>query len=745
MSNSKKPEIIISDANQTHNFQDEENPFEHPLDGGKYLLNPNYKNYENKDILNISKTSSTDRKIENLDFSIIKLGKNKVRPLLKGPDYQNYLSNEKDELVILVTAYNEGKKEFERTLEEGINKNVEDLYLNKCKNIKVVIIVDGLKPFYQASRVHVVGQKEKKNWWSCMQEEESNLCENPDCLKDISEKGCMIENYFKKYMSWKKIKYVLDEIYGVEEHYLQEVSPLNEDEKKQIKKNINELKKPEIEKAFIFCQNIEINEQNYKLIFCIKEQNKRKLNTHIWFLKGFCQNLKPEFIIFLDVGTKPLKKSLSPLYNCLKNDKSVAGCCGEIIPEQSSYFDFVIQAQIVEYKFSHLLDKALESYCGFISVLPGAFSAYRFECFTKQIMEVYFFTETQKNISMFQANMYLAEDRILCLELVCMSNRKNILRYLPNSQAETDVPSELWNLMMQRRRWNNGAWFSSIYTILNCKKIFNSGHGKCQKIVITCLMIYYTIVALFSWILVGAFYVSFSISLKKNLNENNNDLNKLEKYSTPIIQFYVSTIIALIICSLSVKPQKIKHFINVIAFIYGLYSIATIILSIIFIFRNGFEFNIESIKENFSIFLVLITVVSTFFIICLRNSILIIMKGILQFLFLTGSYVNLFLIYSICNIHDVSWGNRPGGENNNDDKKAVFEIQRITWLCIWIGCNGSFGFLFNWISGNQDESARKFIIYFAWITFGIILVKIVGGILFYFQSWRLRCLENRNN
>ena len=39
----------------------------------------------------------------------------------------------------------------------------------------------------------------------------------------------------------------------------------------------------------------------------------------------------------------------------------------------------LLRAQYVEYKVSHYLDKATESLFGFISVLPGAFSTFRWK------------------------------------------------------------------------------------------------------------------------------------------------------------------------------------------------------------------------------------------------------------------------------------------------------------------------------------------------------------------------------
>ena len=42
--------------------------------------------------------------------------------------------------------------------------------------------------------------------------------------------------------------------------------------------------------------------------------------------------------------------------------------------------NMIMEAQYVEYKLAHYIDKSYETYFDFISVLPGAFSTFRWEC-----------------------------------------------------------------------------------------------------------------------------------------------------------------------------------------------------------------------------------------------------------------------------------------------------------------------------------------------------------------------------
>lgn len=42
----------------------------------------------------------------------------------------------------------------------------------------------------------------------------------------------------------------------------------------------------------------------------IKQKNKRKLNTHLWFFGGFGKMINPRYVMLLDVGTGPQEDAL---------------------------------------------------------------------------------------------------------------------------------------------------------------------------------------------------------------------------------------------------------------------------------------------------------------------------------------------------------------------------------------------------------------------------------------------------
>ena len=152
--------------------------------------------------------------------------------------------------------------------------------------------------------------------------------------------------------------------------------------------------------------------------------------------------------------------------------------CGEITVRDCVKTDVLSAAQHFEYKVAHFMDKAMESVFGYISVLPGAFSAYRYAAIRGDPLHKYFYVEhhTIAEMGPAMANMYLAEDRVLCFELISKKGASWQMEYVKDAIGITDAPSTMLELIKQRRRWLNGSLFSLIYYLENFMRVLAHSH-----------------------------------------------------------------------------------------------------------------------------------------------------------------------------------------------------------------------------------------------------------------------------
>jgi chitin synthase len=246
-----------------------------------------------------------------------------------------------------------------------------------------------------------------------------------------------------------------------------------------------------------------------QILFCLKEKNQKKINSHRWFFQAFGEVLDPNICVLIDAGTKPGRDSIYMLWKAFDLEPKCAGACGEIkamLDHGKTLINPLVAAQNFEYKMSNILDKPLESAFGFISVLPGAFSAYRFMALQNDKtgqgpLEKYFAGEKMHgaNAGIFTANMYLAEDRILCFELVSKRNCSWILQYVKSATGETDVPTEMADFILQRRRWLNGSFFAAVYALAHFHQIFRSNHSVARNFMFMLEFFYQGVSMLFAW------------------------------------------------------------------------------------------------------------------------------------------------------------------------------------------------------------------------------------------------------
>ncbi|KAG6853465.1 Chitin synthase 4 [Blastosporella zonata] len=68
-----------------------------------------------------------------------------------------------------------------------------------------------------------------------------------------------------------------------------------------------------------------------QVIFCLKEKNQKKINSHRWFFNAFGPLLQPNVCVLLDVGTMPGPTSIYHLWKAFDINSNVGGACGEIV------------------------------------------------------------------------------------------------------------------------------------------------------------------------------------------------------------------------------------------------------------------------------------------------------------------------------------------------------------------------------------------------------------------------------
>ena len=594
-------------------------------------------------------------------------------------------------------------------------------------------------------------------------------------------------------------------------------------------------------------------------LFALKEHNAQKLDSHYWFFYGFAEKLLPResetekndfYTLLLDVGTMPSHDAICRLIRSFKRNHQIAGVCGEIAVHRPRLGSLVEASQNFEYKISNIMDKALESCCGFISVLPGAFSAYRYVSirnapirtamaagdilFGKGPLREYFKLKEKDAASPFIGNMYLAEDRILCFELISRENCNWTMHYVKDAVATTDVPGTLVALIKQRRRWLNGSFFAMLYAISHMPQIWTaSAHSFSRKVVISAQFFYFFVNVILNWVLAANLYLTMyyvlSLSFPNSLLFNG------------LSHVYVFLIICQFVVGIGNAPneregheprtttEKFYHY-SMLGFGFIMFSVFLLSLYQFYFIvvgglppnglldfgtarfecdttamnkatepiPGGLAFTIDTEVFNHAcgdvnyyrdggimkaptcarltatqvMGLAFFSLGSFFVAALLHGEFFAICGSFLQYFFMLPSYVNILMIYSFCNTHDLSWGTKgleaPSAHNvaaaqskqedeSLDDKIARekkevddkarkvkegkvkeerFKIYRSLMMMGWILCNALLVTVcMMYVSG------ECYLTYLAYVVAGFNSVRIVGCILY--MILRMPCLGYR--
>ncbi|KAI0030789.1 glycosyltransferase family 2 protein [Vararia minispora EC-137] len=410
-----------------------------------------------------------------------------------------------------------------------------------------------------------------------------------------------------------------------------------------------------------------------QVIFCMKEKNQKKINSHRWFFNAFGRMLQPNICVLLDVGTRPGNKSIYHLWKTFDLNSNVGGACGEIAAYKGRYWislsNPLVAAQNFEYKISNILDKTTESMFGYISVLPGAFSAYRYIALQNDKtgrgpLASYFKGEVLhgRDTDIFTSNMYLAEDRILCFELVAKANSDWVLRYVSSAVGETDVPDALPEFISQRRRWLNGSFFAATYAIVHIPQMLASGHSLARKLWLLVQSMYNIINLIASWFAIGNFYLFFVI-LTSSLEAPAFGIQWI-RYINSVVQYSLASIvIACFLFAMGNKPRAVHwkyKLITILLAILMVYVLVAAVLCIIQAANNG------GTQYRVMIFSIIVTYGAYMFSSLLALDPYHMGTSFLQYLLLSPMYINILNIYAFANLDDISWGTKEDSTPDTD-------------------------------------------------------------------------------
>ncbi|KAF4620081.1 hypothetical protein D9613_005225 [Agrocybe pediades] len=556
------------------------------------------------------------------------------------------LYNRETEILIAVTSYNEDKTLYARTL-HGVMLNIRDICKTKqskfwrkhaeegdpaWKKITVALIVDGLDPM------------------------------DKSVLDILATVGVYQDGVMKKQVDGK----------DTVAHIFEYTTQLSVDATPQL---------------VLPQANDPNNLVPVQIIFVLKAKNQKKINSHRWLFNAIGKQLNPEICVLIDAGTKPGHKSIYYLWEAFYNDANLGGCCGEIhamIKGGKKLLNPLVAAQNFEYKMSNILDKPLESSFGYVSVLPGAFSAYRFKAILGRPLEQYFHGDHsladrlgQKGIygmNIFTKNMFLAEDRILCFELVAKAGDRWTLTYVKPSKAETDVPETAVELIGQRRRWLNGSFAASVYALVHFFSFYRSKHGPIRMFFLHVQALYNVFSLVFSWFALANLWLTFSIIIDLLPEQN------IYLFGTVTVTHWINLAFKWIylaflglqfVLALGNRPKGERVPYAVTLWVYAILSVYLIVCSI-WLTVISFKQLPDRLKEvslatalfTPPVALLIAAIISTFGIYFIASFLYAsrdpwhMFSSFLQYMCIAPSFTNVLNVYAFCNLHDVSWGTK---------------------------------------------------------------------------------------
>lgn len=271
-----------------------------------------------------------------------------------------------------------------------------------------------------------------------------------------------------------------------------------------------------------------------RVIVFAKSENRGKLDSHQCFFERICGLYSAKYFVQIDVGTSPNENALYYMWAELQDKPNVAATAARsLLPYPDSQFNLLEMWQYCDIAVERVINWPSEIFLGNLSVLPGQLSLTRIASImetndeapsgsnNESLLDRYY--RGLSELGPFEANMYLAEDRILGQEMVYQDRGKWELSYEINAEAVVDS-CETWSeLCRQRRRWICSSMACRVALLTKLPTLFDGKnrktHERLHKLLAT---VYFLIYSFFEWsvpathLIVQTTMLNLSLSLNKS-------------------------------------------------------------------------------------------------------------------------------------------------------------------------------------------------------------------------------------
>uniref|UniRef100_A0A672ZH61 chitin synthase n=1 Tax=Sphaeramia orbicularis TaxID=375764 RepID=A0A672ZH61_9TELE len=360
------------------------------------------------------------------------------------------------------------------------------------------------------------------------------------------------------------------------------------------------------------------------------------------------------YILALDGDTDFHPKAVILLVDRLRMYENVGAACGRIHPTGMGP---MVWYQKFEYAVGHWLQKTAEHVFGSVLCSPGCFSLFRGSALMDDNVLKRYTTTASQAAEYVQYDQ--GEDRWLCTLLLQQGWR---VEYNAASDAYTNSPQEFKEFYNQRRRWGPS-------TLANTLDLLHSGGETVKRNTsISRLYIFYQMFTVGSSILgpasvtlmiAGAFQFVFKIA-----------------GTLSIIIASVPPVFYIIICFVC-KPNTQITIAAIMSVLYAFLMTASF-FSII-----GDMVMQETFLTPTGVFLISMAIMYMVTAILHPEEFGMIVYGLMYFICIPSGYL-LLTIYSLVNMHIVSWGTRESNKGEGEAKKNHNVMcDRNCKLCCW--------------------------------------------------------------